>query len=492
MTRKNPRKPALFYYNTLRFRIVAHRPGEKTGWGAEGRGKASVRGICNRFRSASVAGICGGRDKESASVKKLNLLIVGGGGREHALAWKLAQSPRVAALYIAPGNGGTEQLGTNVPIDDNDVNALSLFARKNQIDLTIVGPETPLAAGITDVFHAAGLRVFGPSRLAAQLESSKAFAKGFMLDHDIPTAAYATFETYEAALAYARKQPGRVVVKASGLAAGKGVIVCDDRAQAEAALHEIMVARRFGNAGNQVIIEERLQGPELSLLAFTDGRTVVPLLPARDHKRVYDHDQGPNTGGMGAYAPPPDVDDDMVADILRTVLQPAVAGMAERRMPYVGVLYAGMILTPDGPKVLEFNCRFGDPETQAILPMLDSDLLEIMLACLDGSLQPEMVRQRPGACATIVMAAPGYPGTYPKGLPIEGIAAAEREAGVIVFHAGTSRVNDCLETSGGRVLAVTAQGDTVSTAARRAYAGISHIHFDKAHYRRDIGVDVPA
>lgn len=424
-------------------------------------------------------------------MKKLNLLIVGGGGREHALAWKLAQSPHVAAIYVAPGNGGTERVGTNVPIDDSDVDALCLFARKNRIDLTVVGPEVPLAAGLTDVFHAAGLRVFGPSRLAAQLESSKAFAKGFMTDHNIPTAAYGIFDQYDAARAYVRQQPGDVVVKASGLAAGKGVIVCDGVAQAEAALYEIMVARRFGNAGNQVVIEERLTGPEVSLLAFTDGRTVVPMWPARDHKRAYDHDQGPNTGGMGAYVPPPDVDEEMVARIVRTVLQPTVAGMAERRMPYIGVIYAGMILTSNGPKLLEFNCRFGDPETQVILPMLSSDLVEIMLACLDSSLEAGMVQQRVGACATVVMAAPGYPGAYPKGLPIEGVAAAEREAGVTVFHAGTLRVNDRLETSGGRVLAVTALGDTVSAAAQRAYAGVSHIHFDKAHYRGDIGIGVP-
>ncbi len=424
-------------------------------------------------------------------MKKLNLLIVGGGGREHALAWKLRQSPHVGALYMAPGNGGTEKLAVNVPVDDNDIEALCQFARKTQIDLTIVGPEMPLAAGITDIFHAAGLRVFGPSRLAAQLESSKVFAKGFMTDHDIPTAAYATFSLYDAACDYVAQQPGGVVVKANGLAAGKGVILCDDVAEAEAALYDIMVLRQFGNAGNQVVIEERLTGPELSLLAFTDGQTVAPMLPARDHKRAYDHNQGPNTGGMGAYTPLSDVDDEMVAYIVRTVLQPAVAGMAERRIPYVGVLYAGMILTPAGPKVLEFNCRFGDPETQVILPMLAGDLLEIMLACLDRTLDPAMVQSSPGACATVVMAAPGYPGAYPKGLPISGVEEADREAQVIVFHAGTACVNDHLETSGGRVLAVTALGDTVPAAAQRAYAGISHIHFDNAHYRRDIGIGGP-
>ncbi|GAB4159091.1 MAG: phosphoribosylamine--glycine ligase [Candidatus Promineifilaceae bacterium] len=424
-----------------------------------------------------------------ADVKKLNLLIIGGGGREHVLVWKLKQSPRAGTLYVAPGNGGTETLAVNVPVDDNDAEALCQFARKNQIDLTIVGPEMPLAAGITDIFHAAGLRVFGPSRLAAQLESSKVFAKGFMADHNIPTAAYAAFSRYDAACAYVAQQRGGMVVKASGLAAGKGVILCDDVAAAEAALYDIMVLRRFGNAGDQVIIEERLNGPEVSLLAFTDGQTVVPMLPARDYKRAYDHNQGPNTGGMGAYTPLADVDAGMVAHIVHTVLQPVVLGMAERQMPYVGVLYAGMILTAAGPKVLEFNCRFGDPETQVILPMLDGDLLEIMLACLDGTLDPAMVQSLPGACVAVVMAAPGYPGAYPKGLPIRGVAEAEREADVMVFHAGTTRVNDRLETSGGRVLAVTALGDTVAAAAQRAYAGISHIHFDKAHYRRDIGLD---
>jgi phosphoribosylamine--glycine ligase len=310
-----------------------------------------------------------------------------------------------------------------------------------------------------------------------------------MAEMGIATAQSATFTEYEAARDYLAEVAGGdgIVIKASGLAAGKGVIVCDDRTQAEAALQEMMLARAFGEAADEVVIEARLSGPEVSLLAFCDGKTAVPMLPARDHKRVYDSDEGPNTGGMGAYAPPPEVDEALVAQIMETAIRPTVAGMAARGMPYVGVLYAGLMLTSDGPQVLEFNCRFGDPETQVILPMLDSDLVEIMLACIAGRLSPEMVQRRDGACATIVMAAPGYPGSYPKSLPITGLVTAESLPNVTVFHAGTKLVDGQVVSSGGRVLAVSAWGDGLATAVAQAYAAVEKIEFEGAHYRKDIG-----
>ncbi len=414
---------------------------------------------------------------------KLSVLVVGSGGREHALAWKLAQSPQVAEVFIAPGNAGTALVGTNVPIGVEDVAGLVAFARQEEIGLTAVGPEIPLSLGLVDAFQSAGLKVFGPTQVAAQLETSKAFAKAFMHEAGIPTAVSATFTDYQ--LACAHLPDGPVVVKASGLAAGKGVIVCDNRSEAEVALRQIMLVREFGTAGDEVVIEERLTGPEVSLLAFCDGQTAVPLPPARDHKRAYDGDTGPNTGGMGVYTPPPDVPPARVDEIMRTVIIPAVQGMAQRGTPYMGVLYAGIMLTPSGPKVLEFNCRFGDPETQALLPLLQSDLAEIMLACAEGRLTPELVQVHPGACATVVMAAPGYPGRYPKGLPITGLANTPE--GVLVFHAGTKAHEGQIVTDGGRVLCVSAWGDDLATAVAHAYTGIAAVHFDGAHYRTDIG-----
>ncbi len=424
----------------------------------------------------------------------MKLLLIGSGGREHALAWKLSQSPQVTHLFVAPGNGGTAVSDPahsatlqNLPIAETDLPALRQFALENGITLTVVGPEVPLAMGIVDEFQAAGLKIFGPCRAAAQLEASKTFAKQFMVAHSIPTAVYDTFTSYDAAREYLAQHPGPTVIKASGLAAGKGVIVCDDTRQAEAALRQIMLQHEFGVAGDEVVIEERLSGREVSLLAFCDGKTAVPLLPARDHKRIFDTDQGANTGGMGAYTPLPDVDDAWVAQMVQTVLQPVVTGMAARGTPYVGVLYAGLMLTPNGVKVLEFNCRFGDPETQVLLPMLEGDLVTILLACLAGELTPEMVRCRAGACAAVVMAAAGYPGVYSKNLPITGVEAANSLAGVQVFQAGTRWENGRLFTNGGRVLAVSAWGENRETAVARVYAGVAAIHFDGAHFRRDIG-----
>lgn len=416
----------------------------------------------------------------------LSVLVVGGGGREHALAWKLAQSPRVAELYVAPGNAGTAAIATNVPVESSYVEGLLIAAQEKAIDLTIVGPEAPLAAGIVDAFHAAGLRIFGPTQAAAQLETSKAFAKSFMQMHGIPTAVAETFSDYNAALAYVRAHPGAAVVKASGLAAGKGVLVCETTAQVETALRQMMIEEAFGEAGMEVVVEERLSGPEVSLLAFCDGQTAVPLLPARDYKRAYDNDQGPNTGGMGAYAPPAHVDRALVDGLMDEVIRPTVRGMAARGTPYVGVLYAGLMLTDAGPRVLEFNCRFGDPEAQVLLPLLESDLVEVVVACIEGRLAPEMVRLRDGACAAVVMAASGYPGNYAEGLPILGLEDAA-QAGALIFHAGTEVVNGEPVTDGGRVLAVSALGPDVATAVAKAYAGVEKIDFKNAHYRTDIG-----
>lgn len=418
---------------------------------------------------------------------RYTVLIVGSGGREHALAWALARSPQVDRIYIAPGNAGTQAVGTNIAISVEDIPALLNFAQEKEINLTIIGPEAPLAAGVVDAFQAWGLRVFGPSQSAARLESSKAFAKSFMVEQGIPTAAYAAFTDYEEAVEYVAELNRPCVVKADGLAAGKGVILCDTPEQAQAALRVMMQDRAFGESGSTVVIEERLSGPEVSILAFCDGKTVVPMPPARDHKRAFDGDAGPNTGGMGVYAPVPDISSDFIDEIRRSVLQPVITGMARRGTPYIGVLYAGLMLTPDGPRVLEFNCRFGDPETEAILPLLENDLFEIFMACTEQQLSKVNVRWRPGACATVVLAAPGYPEAYPKGLPITGVDDANSHDEVVVFHAGTAHNKGQLVSSGGRVLAVSATGDNLDTALRRAYRAVDDIHFEGMHYRRDIG-----
>jgi phosphoribosylamine--glycine ligase len=420
----------------------------------------------------------------------LTALVVGSGGREHALAWKLAQSPRVARLWVIPGNGGTPPAPdpTLHPPATTATPDLLDFARRAAVDLTIVGPEAPLVDGLVDAFQAAGLRCFGPTRQAARLEGSKAFAKAFMERHGIPTGRYVVVPDYAKAVEYVRRVDYPVVIKASGLAAGKGVIVPADRAEAEAALRQMMVERVFGAAGDEVVIEERLYGQEASVLAFCDGRTVAVMPPAQDHKAIFDGDRGPNTGGMGAYAPARIVTPALLEETTRLVLQRAVDGLAAEGAPYVGVLYAGLMLTAAGVRVLEFNCRFGDPETQAILPLLETDLVEIVEACLEGALDRVQVRWRPGAAAAVVAAAAGYPGSYQRGLPITGVEAANALPGVIVFHAGTRRAADGrLLTDGGRVLAVTGVGDDLRQAIDRAYAGMARIHFEGMHYRRDIG-----
>jgi phosphoribosylamine--glycine ligase/phosphoribosylaminoimidazole synthetase len=420
----------------------------------------------------------------------MKILIVGAGGREHALAWKVAQSPRLSQLYIAPGNAGTDQQTEaskihNVAIQPDDHAALVTFCHERQIDLAIIGPEVPLASGLADDLRSVGVRVFGPSRAAAQIEASKAFAKAFMARHHLPTARYAPFTDFYEAVGHLLKVKYPVVIKASGLAAGKGVILPDCADEAEAALRQIMLDRDFGAAGDEAIIEERLTGEEVSLLAFTDGFTVCPMPPAQDHKRLLDGDQGPNTGGMGAYAPAPICPPELVATLTRTILQPTVDGLRAEGTPFVGVLYAGLMLTPAGPRVLEFNCRFGDPETQAILPLLDSDIVDIAEACAEGRLAGTPVKWKPGAAACVVLASEGYPGPYPTGREISGLEAATAHA--LIFHAGTRRAEDKILTSGGRVLCVTGQGGTLREALSQAYAAIHAITFDGMQYRRDIG-----
>ncbi|NPV52511.1 MAG: phosphoribosylamine--glycine ligase [Firmicutes bacterium] len=421
----------------------------------------------------------------------MKVLVVGGGGREHALVWKIAQSPTVDKVYCAPGNPGIAELAECVTPGDS-VGALADFACEHDIDLTVVGPEAPLVAGIVDEFKHRGLAVFGPTRAAAMLESSKAFAKDFMARHDIPTAEHRTFNRLDDALrfidAFAGFEAGRpLVVKADGLAAGKGVIIAENRKDAEAAARSIMAERAFGAAGDRVVIEEFLEGEEVTVLAFSDGATVVPMVSSQDHKRLMDGDAGPNTGGMGAYAPVPAVSEPLRERVLREILAPAVRGMAEEGTPYAGVLYAGLILTVDGPKVLEFNARFGDPEAQVVLPLLETDLISIIEAVLAGRLASSDIRWRKGAAACVVLVSGGYPGRYETGKEIRGLEQLEGLEGVVAFHASTKLAGGRLVTAGGRVLDITALGDCVGDAVARAYEACERVGFEGAYYRRDIG-----
>jgi phosphoribosylamine--glycine ligase/phosphoribosylaminoimidazole synthetase len=415
----------------------------------------------------------------------MNVLIVGGGGREHALAWKVAQSPLLDTLYVAPGNPGTLGLGENVALNVDDHAAVVAFCQSRQIDLAIIGPEAPLAAGIVDALAAGGIRCFGPSQAAAQIEASKAFAKAFMARHAIPSARYQTFTDVNAALAHLAAVDYPVVIKASGLAAGKGVILPETPEEAAAAVRSMLVEGVFGAAGREIVVEERLSGPEVSLMAFCDGRTVAPMIPAQDHKRLLDGDGGPNTGGMGAYAPAPVCGAALGEAVAASVLQPAVDGLAAAGAPFVGVLYAGLMLTADGPRVLEFNCRFGDPETQAVLPLLESDLLEVMLACTERSLDPATVRWRAGSAVCVVIASGGYPGELMLGHPVTGLSHLPDDA--VCFHAGTRfDAQRRLVNAGGRVLGVTAWASTLGAAIDRAYQATAAIAFAGMQYRRDI------
>ncbi|HSR67000.1 MAG TPA: phosphoribosylamine--glycine ligase [Acidobacteriota bacterium] len=420
----------------------------------------------------------------------MKVLVVGSGGREHTLAWKLSQSPRLSKLYCAPGNPGTAGVAENVSLQADDLEGLLEFAEQQRIDLTVVGPEAPLVEGIADRFRDAGLDVAGPGAAAAELEGSKAFAKDFMQRHGIPTARYRLFQEAEAAAQAVRSGEFGfpLVVKASGLAAGKGVIICAGRDEALEAVEFIMRQRAFGAAGDQVVIEEFLAGEEASFMVFTDGRHLLPMVPSQDHKAAYDHDKGPNTGGMGAYSEDGILGDELKERVMETVMKPAVLGMAMEGRTFQGVLYAGLMLTPTGPKVLEFNVRFGDPETQAVLPRLKSDLLEIYQAVAQGDLSGLTLEWDRKACVCVVLAAKGYPGSYPKGMKISGLDMAAESRHTLVFHAGTRRNQDGdVVSSGGRVLGVTALGHDLESAILRAYEGVNKIRFENMYCRRDIG-----
>ena len=415
----------------------------------------------------------------------MNILVVGSGAREHVLVWKAAQSPRVTRLFAAPGNAGTAPLATNLPIAPDDLEGLASAARQHAIDLTLVGPEAPLAAGIVDCFQQEGLTVFGPTQAAAQIEASKVFAKELMRRHGIPTAHAEAFDATAPALAYLQQQDLPVVVKADGLAAGKGVTVATTLQEAEAAVRACLEERAFGEAGARILLEECLQGREMSVFAFTDGETLSPLVAACDYKRVHDGDRGPNTGGMGSYSPPEFWGDSLAAEIQDTIMAPTVRALSREGHPYRGVLYGGLMLTQQGPKVLEFNCRLGDPETQVILPRLRTDLVEVALAVIQGRLHKLTLEWSTDACVGVVVASGGYPGDYQKGCPIQGLDAAAD--GALVFHAGTRATDDYrIVTDGGRVMTVVGSGPDLEKARVTAYAQAQKVSFQGAFYRQDI------
>ena len=414
----------------------------------------------------------------------MNILIVGSGGREHAIVWKVAQSPKAGKIFVLPGNPGTAQIAENiVGISIEDRSAVVQFCKKNRFDLVIVGPEAPLANGLADSLISAGIRCFGPSQAAAEIEASKVFSKNFMARHKIPTARYAAFSNFEEALAYLQTVDYPVVIKASGLAAGKGVILPETAEEAESALEAILVKNEFDAAGYEIVIEERLNGQEVSLMAFTDGTTVAPMVSAQDHKRLLDGDRGPNTGGMGAYAPAPVFTKELLQEALESVLKPAVNGLRSEGRMFVGVLYAGLMLTKDGIRALEFNCRFGDPETQVVLPLLETDLIEVAEACVDGRLKDVNIRWKDGAAVCVVLASKGYPEKAESGKRIKISSFAENTT---CFHAGTKINNGELSTAGGRVFGVTAWSENLKKSVKAAYEAVEKIRFEGMQYRRDI------
>lgn len=412
----------------------------------------------------------------------MNILVIGSGGREHALYWKLSESPQTEQIYAIPGNPG---MGTSAAIALDDHAAILRFVKEHEIGLVVVGPEVPLMNGLVDELEAAGIRAFGPRANAAEIEGSKSFAKDLMKKYGIPTARYEVFTAAEPARAYIRQEGAPIVVKADGLAAGKGVIVAMTEQEALDAVDAIMEDHSFGDAGARVVIEEFMEGEEASLLAFTDGTTIRPMISAQDHKRAYDGDRGPNTGGMGTYAPAPVMTPEMTERAVEEILKPTIAAMAKEGRVYRGCLYLGLMVTADGPKVVEFNARFGDPETQVVLPLLDSDLVAIMCACADGTLADVPIRWKDGAAVCVVLASGGYPGHYDKGQEIHGLADAEA-MGALVFHAGTAMKDGKLVTNGGRVLGVVGRGADISSAVDAAYAAATKISFKDAYYRKDI------
>ncbi|MBI5962243.1 MAG: phosphoribosylamine--glycine ligase [Chloroflexi bacterium] len=413
----------------------------------------------------------------------MNVLIIGSGGREHAMAWKVAQSPRLTKLYIAPGNAGTADCGENFLLDVTNHADVVRFCKEKQIDLVLIGPEIPLADGLADSLTAEQIRCFGPSQAAAQIEASKSFAKDFMARHHIPTARYATFNKVSDAIAFLERTDYPVVIKASGLAAGKGVILPETLNEAMSTLESILIDKTFGEAGSEVIIEERLSGQEVSLMAFTDGKTIVPMLPAQDHKRLLDGDKGPNTGGMGAYAPAPIFTADLMNEAMESVLKPAVNWLRLEGTPFIGVLYAGLMLTQNGIYALEFNCRFGDPETQVVLPLLETDLLDIADACVDGKLEDVDIRWKDGAAVCVVLASSGYPEKVVSG---KDVRFEQLPVNTVCFHAGTKINNGQVVTAGGRVFGVTAWAESLAESIKFAYDGLDKIHFEGMQYRKDI------
>ncbi len=417
----------------------------------------------------------------------MKVLVVGGGGREHALVWKIGQSPKVSKIYCAPGNAGISEQASTFPMKANDLNGLLEFASKEKVDLTIVGPEEPLTKGIVDLFESKGLTIFGASQKAAEIEGSKAFAKEMMKKYHIPTAFYEIFDEPKEAKNYICKQGAPIVVKADGLAAGKGVIVCKTVEEALKSVDQIMVEKMFGEAGNRVVIEEYLVGEEASYLAFTDGKAILPMASSQDHKPIFDRDQGPNTGGMGAYSPAPVVMDEVHGKIIEKILRPIIQGMGEEGRPYKGILYAGLMIHEGHPKVLEFNARFGDPETQPVLMRMKGDIIPILEACIKGTLSGCQIEWDSRAAVCVVMASKGYPGDYEKGKSISGLKEVSQMEDVFVFHAGTGSKDGQMITNGGRVLGVTGLGRDIPRAIEKTYQAVEKISWEGVHYRTDIG-----
>lgn len=415
----------------------------------------------------------------------MRVLVIGSGGREHAIVWKLAQSEKVSKIFAAPGNDGMKSCAECVPILPNDFDRLIQFVKENQIELTVVGPEEPLIKGIVNRFESEGLRIFGPHQEAAQIEGSKRFAKELMHKYQIPTARFRSFNNSAAAKAYVHQQGAPIVVKANGLAGGKGVVVAQTVQEAELAIEEAMDKRIFGDAGNEVVIEEFLEGQEISLMAFVDESAILPMVVAQDHKPVFDGDQGPNTGGMGTYSPVPQIPQEVIDQAIYHILKPIHQAFIQENLRYRGVLFAGLMVTQEGPKVIEFNARFGDPETQVVLPRLETDLLDVMLATTEGKLHAQTLRWVDQAAVCVILSSNGYPGSYINGIEIVGLENI-KEDGVYVFHAGTKQQGEKWVTAGGRVLGITALGRDVEQARKRVYHNVKEIHFDGMHYRSDI------
>ncbi len=418
----------------------------------------------------------------------MKILVVGSGGREHAILWKLKQSPSVTELFCAPGNGGISEIAECVPINAMDIDGMVKFSVEKSIDMVVVAPDDPLAAGMVDALENAGIRAFGPRKNAAIIEASKVFAKNLMKKYNIPTAAYETFSDSKSAIEYVKTAKLPLVVKADGLALGKGVIICNTREEALRAVSMIMEEKKFGDAGQKIVVEEFMTGPEVSVLAFTDGKTIVPMVSSQDHKRAYDNDQGLNTGGMGAFSPSRFYTEELQEECMRTIFIPTVKAMNLEGRPFKGVLYFGLMLTSDGPKVLEYNSRFGDPEAQVVLPRLETDLVEIFDAVIDEKLDTINISWKQDCAVCVIMASGGYPESYTKGYEITGLETVKNQGDIILFHAGTKKENDKFYTNGGRVLGITAVGENIEAAREKAYNAVSAIHFENVHYRKDIGI----